>query len=134
MKKNYLLLMAMLLFAVVGFTSCSDDDEGGISGNAEELLVGEWEGVYYESYEIWEGEKEELNESMAGMFATFYSDGTVEVDGNYDRWSLSGNTLTVGGYRFNILTLNSTTLVFEYRESYGDGDELYEKYTFERID
>lgn len=136
MKKNYFLLMAMLLFAVVGFTSCSDDDEGGISGNASAQLVGEWMGVYYESYEIYEGEKEEWNESLVGegLYVTFHSDGTAESDGVYADWEVSGNTLIMDGVRFTILTLNATTLILEYKESYGGGDGLYEKYTFERVD
>lgn len=132
MKKNYVLLMAMLLFAVVGFTSCSDDDEGGGSGQ----LVGRWMGVYYESYEIREGNKEELNHSLVdeGLYVTFHSDGTAESNGVYADWHVSGNTLILDGDRFNILTLNSTTLVLEYRELYEGGDEFYEKYTFERVD
>ena len=135
MKKNYFLLMAMLLFAVVGFTSCSDDDEGGISGNAAELLIGEWQAIWYEGYEFYDGHGDEWDESLVddGIYYTFYADGTVDMEGYTERWSVSGNVLIMDGERYTITTLNANTLVLEYRESY-EGEEYYEKVTFERVE
>ncbi len=136
MKKNYLLLMTMLLFAVVGFTSCSDDDEGGISGNAEELLVGDWTAIHFEGYYKYDGViEEEWDEPIdgRGVYLFFYEDGTVEMDGAYADWRISGNTLILDGDRVTIETLNATTLVLSMRESY-DGEEYFERITFERID
>ena len=143
MKKNYLLLLAMLLFAVVGFTSCSDDDEeGGISGNPEELLVGEWQSQYDEGYWVNNGEREEYSEPYTDECYTFESDGTgfceYQEDGArfYFTWEVNGNTLfldnrTVGDESFVIETLNSSTLVLVYHEV-SDGYEDYYKTTYRR--
>lgn len=134
MKRNYVVLMAMLLFAVVGFTGCSDDDEGGISGNAEELLIGRWLGIWSEGYDIYVDGKKEWNESIAseGFYYTFNDDGTVEINGYPTHWEVSGNLLNIEGENYIITTLNENTLVLEYRESYEGGD-YYEKNTFERV-
>ena len=44
----------------IGFTACSDDDEEGIAGDAQTLIVGTWESTWSKGYEIYEGEKEEI--------------------------------------------------------------------------
>lgn len=142
MKKNYVLLMAMLFFAVVGFTSCSDDDEGGISGNPEELLVGDWQAQHDEGYWVNNGEREEYSEPYTDECYTFESDGTGHCeyleDGYtyYFTWEVNGNTLILdsrdeGEERFVIETLNSSTLVLVYHEI-SDGYEDYYKTTYRR--
>lgn len=118
MKKNYLLLMAMLLFAVVGFTSCSDDDEQ-LSEEAQ-LLVGTWES----RYEI----------------LVFNADGTGHIEDPYydDRynftWKLNGDRLGLTGNGeteyYTIEYLDETTLEMSF--DYGDGDISYS--TYERVE
>ena len=142
MKKNYVLLMAMLLFAVVGFTSCSDDDEGGISGNPEELLVGDWQAQHDEGYWVNNGEREEYSEPYTDECYTFESDATGHCEYQEDcytyyfTWEVNGNTLILdsrdeGEERFVIETLNSSTLVLVYHEI-SDGYEDYYKTTYRR--
>lgn len=144
MKKNYLLLLTMLLFAVVGFTSCSDDDEGGISGNPEELLVGDWQSQHDEGYWVNNGEREEYSEPYTDECYTFESDGTgfceyLEDDVRfYFTWEVNGNTLfldyrTEGDERLVIETLNSKTLVMVYHEISDDYEDYY-RTTYRRID
>ena len=126
----------MLLFAVVGFTSCSDDDESGISGNAEELLVGDWTAIHIEGYYKYDGViEQEWDESVdgRGVYLTFYEDGMAETGGSYADWRISGNTLILDGDRVTIETLNATTLILSMKESY-DGEEYFNRITFERID
>lgn len=117
MKKNYFLLMAMLLFAVVGFTSCSDDDEQ-LSEEAQ-LLVGTWES----RYEV----------------LVFNADGTgrIEEDGDYRytfTWRLEGDRLALTGNGeteyYTIEYLDETTLEMSF--DYGDGHVNY--YTYERVE
>ena len=118
MKKNYLLLMAMLLFAVVGFTSCSDDDEQ-LSEEAQ-LLVGTWEGRY--------------------DIMTFNANGTgyseaLDYDHEYSfTWRLEGERLSIiddGEAEIYIIEyLDENTLEMSF--DYGDGDIEY--YTYERVE
>lgn len=143
MKKNYLLLMAMLLFAVVGFTSCSDDDEGGISGNPEELLVGDWQAQHDEGYWVNNGEREEYSDPYTNECYTFESDGTgyceyLDDGSRYNfTWEVDGNTLyleyrTEGDERLVIETLNSGTLVLVYHEVSDNYEEFY-RTTYRRL-
>lgn len=143
MKKNYLLLMAMLLFAVVGFTSCSDDDEGGISGNPEELLVGDWQAQHDEGYWVNNGEREEYSEPYTNECYTFESDGTgyceyLDDGSRYNfTWEVDSNTLyleyrTEGDERLVIETLNSGTLVLVYHEVSDNYEEFY-RTTYRRL-
>lgn len=143
MKKNYVLLMAMLLFAVVGFTSCSDDDEGGISGNPEELLVGDWQAQHDEGYWVNNGEREEYSEPYTNECYTFESDGTgyceyLDDGSRYNfTWEVDGNTLyleyrTEGDERLVIETLNSGTLVLVYHEVSDNYEEFY-RTTYRRL-
>ena len=118
MKKNYLLLMTMLLFAVVGFTSCSEDDEQ-LSEEAQ-LLVGTWES----RYEI----------------LIFNADGTghlgyTDDDWGYNfTWKLNGDRLGLTGNGeteyYTVEYLDETTLELSF--DYGDGDISYS--TYERVE
>ena len=119
MKRNYVVLMAMLLFAVVGFTGCSDDDEGGISGNAEELLIGRWLGIWSEGYDIYVDGKDEWNESIAskGFYYTFNDDGTVEINGYPTHWEVSGNLLNISNHSYLVYTIDVSVILSEARRA-----------------
>ena len=72
MKKNYLFLVTLLLFSVIGFTGCSDDDD---SVNASALL-GEWQSTYEYAYETEGGEMYPLEDGpYTDEVWTFYEDG-----------------------------------------------------------
>ena len=44
MKKKLCFLMMAVFF--LGMTACSDDDEEGIAGDAQTLIVGTWESTW----------------------------------------------------------------------------------------
>ena len=145
MKKNYLFLVALQLFFVIGFTGCSDDDEGGgIAGDPNVLLVGEWHSQRLEGYELNGDEYDPFDEPYTGDGYTFEEGGTgVYEDLDYPgngytfTWKVSGTTLildegTLGEERYTIETLNSTTLVTSYTETDEYG-EYYAKETYTRL-
>lgn len=152
MKKiSYFLgLCAMVCCLAVGFASCSDDD--GDFSSAE--LVGLWEPIHTEGYDIWKGEKEEWNEDVdAGTNDAeyermeFLSDGTWQRYYYYNGWKLSSDrgTYRVEGNKIyaytpyedeelsaTIVSLTSNRLVIEDKEDLGD-EEYYEKITYKRV-
>ena len=44
-------MSCIMLALCVGFTSCGDDDEGGIAGDANELIIGTWESTWMKGWE-----------------------------------------------------------------------------------
>ena len=146
MKKNYLFTMvAMMMMAMVGFTGCDKDDDG-ISGNAEDLIVGEWQSVRYEGYEIYEGQREEWSGRYTDNLYTFYRDGSgyfTALDSYEDSysfdWVIDGDELIFdeGAWdeaRCTIEKLNGNTLVLYYFEEDPREDyEYHERETFERV-
>ena len=56
-------LSCMVMALCVGFTSCSDDDDEGIAGDAKTLIIGTWQSTWTKGYEIYDGEKEEWDEA-----------------------------------------------------------------------
>ncbi len=77
MKKNYLMMMAMLLFAAISFTGCSGDDDKDVTTDEdfETLLVGTWELIHSTGYEIVNGKTYSWDEDDDG-YCTFYGNGT----------------------------------------------------------
>ena len=145
MKKNYLFAMVAMMMAMVGFTGCDKDDDG-ISGNAEDLIVGEWQSVRYEGYEIYEGQREEWSGRYTDNLYTFYRDGSgyfTALDSYEDSysfdWVIDGDELIFdeGAWdeaRCTIEKLNGNTLVLSYFEEDPREDyEYYERETFERV-
>ena len=147
MKKNYLFTMvAMMMLAMVGFTGCDKDDDG-ISGNAEDLIVGEWQSERYEGYEIYDGEKWDWSERYTLDCYTFYRDGSgyyTDLDdpyvGSYSfDWVIDGDELildegTREEERYTIEKLNGSTLVLSYFEEDPREDyKYYERETYERV-
>lgn len=145
MKKNYLFAMVAMMMAMVGFTGCDKDDDG-ISGNAEDLIVGEWQSVRYEGYEIYEGQREEWSGRYTDNLYTFYRDGSgyfTALDSYEDSysfdWVIDGDELIFdeGAWdeaRCTIEKLNGNTLVLYYFEEDPREDyEYHERETFERV-
>ena len=138
MKKNYLMMMAMLLFAAIGFTGCSDDN-GDDDGDFKTLLVGTWDLTSAVGYErISSGETYEWDESTYGgdYHLTFNEDGTGDENGDKFTWSVSGNSLVTTDSDdgentvYTIRTLTTTTLVLYFSEDTGDGFYVEETCTY----
>lgn len=145
MKKSYVIMMALLLVSAVGFTGCSDDDEGGVSSSA---LLGRWQSTYEYAYEVEGGETTPLEDGpYMDEEMTFYDDGTMywydqnETDGVYCDWRVSGNKLYLTDYEdgeaytdeYVIESLSSDELVVSYTER--DGDYmLYDRTTYRRVE
>ena len=143
MKKNYLLMMAMLLFAAIGFTGCSDDDDKDIDGDFETLLVGTWVRVHSTGYETVDGTTDSWDEDEdEDSHITFYSDGTgIDDEGYTWTWKVTGNTLTMWWFDdentlqediCTILTLTETKLVVYYYEEDEDGNIYSETVTLRK--
>lgn len=153
MKKiSYLLgLCAMVCCLAAGFASCSDDDEDVSTSE----LVGLWEPIHTEGYDIWDGEKDEwdedinaaTNNSDYNMRIEFTSDGTYKQYYYYNGWKLDFDN---GTYRTNgnkihvydpeedeeitltVVSLSGDRMVLEEKEVWED-EEYYEKLTFKRV-
>ena len=145
MKKYRLFyFMCILLGMAVGFTSCSDDDDEA----SVESLIGTWESIYSEGYDIWNGEKETWDgEPEDPLRLTFREDGTYRGEEFYNgKWHLGvSRTYVLKGNKLfyydeeeeesgsaTIISLTKDKLVIE--ESFEDEyEEYYEKITFKRI-
>ncbi|WP_294620017.1 lipocalin family protein [uncultured Bacteroides sp.] len=135
-------LSCMVMALCVGFTSCSDDDDEGIAGDAKTLIIGTWQSTWNKGYEIYDGEKEEWDEAYTDEVYTFKKDGTGTYKDEYDNstdpftWSVSGNKLKLT-YDDNdsdevvIKTLNENTavLVVQYKDK---DTEYYDEMTFKK--
>ncbi len=99
MKSNFLLIGTMFLFLTFGFTSCSDDDDGGSGGNAANgTVVGTVDGTVVQS------------ESMLS-FANKVTSGPT------DAFTLQGTDNSGKGFQF---TINGYDGVGTY--TFGDGN------------
>ena len=131
MKK--MLLLAAVMFAVVSFSSCSDDDDKDANINPSQI-VGTWEYVHYYSYDkddidgVDEFEYDVVKGDENWYKLVFNADGTftkedadgVDTDGASDT---EVQTIT---------TLNSTTFVIEEVEK-GEGYYGKSVWTYKRI-
>lgn len=136
-------LSCVMMALCIGFTACSDDDEEGIAGDAQTLIVGTWESTWSKGYGIYEGEKEEWDEAYTEDVYTFKNDGSgtyKDVSGSTPytedfTWSISGNKLkiTINGYsdEATIKTLNGTTLVIIAQEK-DENEEFYDEISFKK--
>jgi hypothetical protein len=92
-------------------TACSDDDDDEPGATSD--LVGTWEGVSSEGWEIYDGEKEEWNETNNSTRIVFNKDNTCV--GYYK----SGNTWKkeyIGTWEYKNGKIYSTTWDPEYPE------------------
>lgn len=147
-KLNYLWMLGMLMFALVNFSSCSDDDnEGSTSG-----LVGIWDAVSNEGWEKYKGEIEDEWTDYDKIRVKFESDGTytsyafynnnwnVEVSG---KWQYKDGKIYTeyyddeeDEYEASFATVKEFTdsrLVIEVYEKDGDW-EYWERDVFRRVE
>ena len=147
MKKIYYFLMAAVAVMCV-CSSCSKDEDGDVDSKS---IVGTWNLVLEEGYEIYDGEKEEWKETYGGdesLIITFNADGTGSEVYRYEyiedtdkfNWKLNGNKLSIkyagddDVEELRVEKLTSTTLVVAYEWISSDGMEKeYNKTTFTRI-
>lgn len=151
MKK--MLLLAAVMFAVVSFSSCSDDDDKDANINPSQI-VGTWEYVHYYSYDkddidgVDEFEYDVVKGDENWYKLVFNADGTFtkeDADGvdtsTKHYYSIKGNTITKKHVYTDgasdtevqtITTLNSTN----FRNRGGEkGEGYYGKsvWTYKRI-
>ena len=151
MKKLFLIVAAM--FAVVSFSSCSDDDDKDANINPSQI-VGTWEYVHYYSYDkddidgVDEFEYDVVKGDENWYKLVFNADGTFtkeDADGvdtsTKHYYSIKGNTITKKHVYTDgasdtevqtITTLNSTTFVIEEVEK-GEGYYGKSVWTYKRI-
>lgn len=111
---------------MVGFTSCSDDDEEEDTSTG---IVGKWQSVKVEGWEEIDGERTEFNKAYTGMTFTFTADGklTITDDGEKDTgtYKLVGDKLIVSSEgetgEMKVLTLSGDVLIIE-----SEGSEIIE--------
>lgn len=152
MKKiNFLWLVGIFMLLPISLVSCSDDDEEGVGNKSD--LIGLWEPIHIEGYEIYDGEKETWNEDLnevdrggyyqlefldGGIFYSYSYENGWEKDVEDGKYRLNGKRLVLRDdpdeeeYEMTIVSLTKTTLVLEGKESYDD-EEYYEKVTYKRI-
>lgn len=134
----------LLIFCLV-MVSCNNDEEknGGITGDAKESIVGTWQSVWYEGYEIEDGIRRDWGEDYTEEVYTFYKDGKGEykdtdpsISQSYPlHWEIRDNDQLIidGDEIYTLVTLNDNEMVWEEHEKYGD-DIYYAKEVFKRID
>lgn len=134
-------LSCMVMALCVGFTSCSDDDDEGIAGDANELIIGKWKvtdeyGWHQEkgeekiSYNYGKNQNIDWCDCINEIY-TFRKDGTGSEDYNstdsheFD-WNINGTKLTLDfGYSekdvYTIVKMNAKNAVVA--SSYKDENE-----------
>lgn len=154
MRKELCHLATCLIIAVVSFSvcSCGDDDE---SIGSKEDLIGLWEGVTSDEWDIEDGvrnevqdkdisdERYELNADMS--FSFYYKSGGTWHVSDTGKWELGNNDIKLiyyypndGGYDyddsdvFKILELSDATMVWEYHIK-EPGLEVYAKQRLRKI-
>lgn len=141
-NSNYLWLLGTLFCTALCFTACGDDEDG-ISGDAESLIVGAWQSTRTSGYEIEDGDKNQWDEKYTSEKYVFNDNGKGSFsdtsDGDYYsfNWEISGNKLildegSIEEEKYTISKLDANTLVLElsYKE---DGYEYYGQGTYKRI-
>lgn len=134
--------------------SCSNDDEDSVG--SREMLIGNWNGIYYLSQgwdngELTVNEKEdfvngterysiELKEDGTYIEKNFYSSGNIK-NTSYGTWSYSGQELTLKYEEYEdletwiVTKMTDTELIYERRgKEKEDGTtwEFFEEYSFVR--
>lgn len=147
-KVNLLFLLGLFFTMTFSFSACSDDDE---ISNASDLL-GVWDPIHAEGYEISDGEKETWNKNVdatsnladynrvefldGGIYNSYYYSNGWKVDIENGTYQLNGKKIHIsheeGTYDLTIVSLTSTQMILEAKESW-DGEEFYEKVTYEKI-
>lgn len=151
MKKINLLYLLGLLFVVLGFASCSDNEDGDADVSK---LIGVWHPVHAEGYDVAGGQKETWNKDIDVTVdgyarVEFLADGTAKsymYRADNDSWELvftasyrlKGDLLTLFdsegvGDEATIVSLTSTQLVMETKYNEGEDGEYCDKITYEKV-
>ena len=144
-KNGFWILLSMMLF--IGFVSCSDDDkddDGNGNGNSSSI-VGTWGLVHWKGHikedgqtstwdedTYYEGEEELEWIFKSNGTATFWLDDEKFIA----EYTYKNNKLYMGEgdeIVFNVLKLNSEEMGLDLTIK-DSGDELYAKFTFEKVD
>lgn len=140
-RSNYLWLLGTLFCTMLCFTACGDDEDG-ISGDAESLIVGAWQSTRTNGNEIEDGEKDQWDEKYTEDKFIFNDNGSGSLyrrnSFNYSfNWRISGNKLILDEgsdeeeqYTISQLNANTLVLTLNYKEK---GYEYYSQDTYERI-
>ena len=143
-------MSCIMLALCVGFTSCGDDDEGGIAGDANELIIGTWESTWMKGWEKYLDDDDKWKtDSYDGVYTEdtyiFKKGGTGTYKYSYDgysdeyeiTWKIKDNNkliITEYGYdeEYTITTLNTNTAVIVWHDKDEDGEEEYTEITFKK--
>lgn len=142
--KKFRLLLCGLMVAGFAFTSCSDDDSDGGSGQAS--LNGRWfyakEGVSamgIESLNDWNHEpgciKDNVEFAANGVFNETYYYEDCDEDKDTGTWSTTGNKLTVssGGSSSVVEIVELTENILKIRQAQSVGDNtIYDVQVYTR--
>lgn len=133
------LSFALLLSAcLIGFTSCSDDDDENNGG-----IVGTWQSVHVDTWEEIDGVLSEdgaYSGPYTGATAVFTADGKyiLKEDGETETatYKLTGNKLILEAdgdtSEAKVLELSNNKLILEFVEI-DTGYKYYEKAEFKRV-
>lgn len=142
-------LSCMMVALCIGFTSCGDDDDEGIAGDANTLIIGTWESTWIKGWEKYKEDgkwvTDKYDEAYTEESYTFKSGGKgthKDMADNYEgsstdfTWTVSGNKLkiVIYGYteEYTIKTLNETTAVIIGQDKDEDGEEDYSEITLKK--
>ena len=117
-----------------------DPNPGPNTETTASKLVGTWQQTWSKGYDIWDGKKEEWDESETGFVITMNADGTgTEYDVEYDetsgvfKWWVDGDQLYIKDQSDNttehgtIQKLDATTLVLHFVEQNYEETSTYKK-------
>ncbi|GAA4882584.1 hypothetical protein GCM10023311_00830 [Flaviramulus aquimarinus] len=133
--KNLKLTLLTIITTCLTF-SCSSDDDSSSSENFAELIIGTWKWTATSENGVADTLTEcELQNTITFASTTYtgveHDNGNAPCTSyNFDgTYTIVGNTLTLGDDleedTEEIETLNSTTLVFEYEETFNNETTIY---------
>lgn len=139
MKTKSMAMLCVSMLMALCFSACNTPNEPNEIGNAPTLIVGLWNLDKAASYEEFSGNRMDYNEKkIDSKTLNFKSDGTVErveVSNGSSvpatmSYSISGNSLNLGGINWTILKINQNNLVIETsKEIMGHATVNHEVYT-----
>lgn len=144
----------MTLFSALAFVGCKDDTENNAPNNGnttemEQMLIGCWQAMTDEGYEVYNGMRDEWNDDLSAEmeFMEFRADHTlaayIGVETGYEMsviWLLQDSKIylqyaadEIPEYIGTIIGLDQTTLTLEAHEK-EEGYEYYGKTTYRRVE
>ena len=124
-------LSCMMMALCLGFTSCGDDDEG-IEGDANELIIGDWKVVdEYGWYKYQDEETGKEDGDYINEIFSFKKDGTgSEKQAGYTEnftWKINAQKLTLKYDHYSmectIEQMNAKKATMSFYEKDEDGEE-----------